>query len=133
MEKLIEMINGRQYRDEITEDIRQYAKDNNIVIVFGASDDLMEFDGAIYDEVGCYDGGIAYLNKNGLFENKCEKEHCPYAEEEIKKCKTIEAIWCEKEDCSWTYKTDIPHNKFNIYEDEELYCIGIAFYIKDME
>ena len=29
-------------------------------------------------------------------------------------------------DCAWAYGTSIPHEKINIYEDGELYCIGIV-------
>ena len=42
------------------------AKEAGLVIVFGASDDLMEFRGAIYDEVGACDGGTALIDKEGL-------------------------------------------------------------------
>lgn len=34
-------------------------------------------------------------------------------------------------DVTWTYKTDIPHETFNIHDDNELYCTGIVFYAKD--
>ena len=33
------------------------AKENGFVIVYGESDDLIEFRGAIDDEGGCFDGG----------------------------------------------------------------------------
>lgn len=33
---------------------------------------------------------------------------------------------------TWTYKTEIPHEEFNIWEDGELYCVGIVFSIKDL-
>jgi hypothetical protein len=28
---------------------------------------------------------------------------------------------------SWTYKTEIPHAKFRVYKDNEIYCIGMVF------
>ena len=105
-EELATMLDGRQYRDETTPEIEQFAKENNLLIVFGASDDLCEFRGAIEDEFGCYDGGTI------------EYKDLP---------KPTEAIWGSPEfNCSWIYKTDMPHTEFKIYEDEELYCIGIV-------
>jgi len=102
-----------------------------LVVVFGLSDDLMEFRGAIDDEVDCYNGGTAYLNEKGLFENDCMNDNCPYAERDRGKCKTIIAAWNDsfKEEPAWTYETDIPHATFDIYEDGELWCVGIVFEI----
>ena len=45
-------LNMLPYRSEAKKEIVEFAKENGIVIVYGASDDLMELDGAIYDENG---------------------------------------------------------------------------------
>lgn len=45
--ELAEKLNGRAYGDSF-DDVKQEAKESGLVIVYGASDDLMEFDGAIY-------------------------------------------------------------------------------------
>ena len=55
-EELAALINGRKYRHELTDKEEKAAKDARLVVVFGASDDLMEFRGAINDECGAYDG-----------------------------------------------------------------------------
>jgi len=89
-QELAKKLDGRQHRDEINEEEESQAKENGIVIVFGASDDLIEFRGAIYDEVGAYDGGKAFLTSNGLVENMCDDDDCPYFKEQLKKAKTIE-------------------------------------------
>ena len=109
---------------DIPNDLIEQAKENGIVIVYGASDDLMEFDGAIYEELGAYEGTIAYLDENGLIENTCDDEDCPYFKEKLKNSKhKIEALWCdENNDWTWSYKTDIPHETFEILGYEEKYC-----------
>lgn len=108
------------------------AKENGFVVVYGASDDLMELDGAIYDEFGCYGGGIAYLNSKGFLSVKDECEDCPYIKSELAKYKTITAVW-GADGYSWTYKTGIPHAEFDVLEDGEPYCKGIVFDIKSLE
>lgn len=132
--ELAEMLNGRQYADEISPDIQHIltGKENDLVVVFGASDDLMEFRGAIYDEVGCYDGGKAYLNKTGLLVNKCACNECPYFERELARAVVVEALWDKEEPFTWTYKTDIPHETFIIHEDDDMYCRGIVFNLSDI-
>ena len=50
--ELAKLINGREYGYEPFRDVRQVAKASGVVIVSAASVDLMEFDGAIYDEGG---------------------------------------------------------------------------------
>jgi len=128
--EIAEMLNGREYRNEITDEIKQLAKDNGIVIVYGSSDDLMEFDGAIYDEADCFDGGTIYLNEAGVFDVDCDCEHPMKAKND---CKTIEAVWCDKDNgYIWSYKTEIPHSTFEILEDGEKYCLGICFNISDL-
>ena len=64
-EQLAELLNGNEYRDEMTKEQEQAAKQNNLLVLFGASDDLLEMRGAIRDEVGAYDGGEYALALDG--------------------------------------------------------------------
>ena len=65
-EDLAKELNGLEYPFRPTKEIIKKATENNLVIVFGASDDLMEFIGAITDEVGVYEGDTAYIYKSGV-------------------------------------------------------------------
>jgi hypothetical protein len=104
-----------------------------LVAVFGASDDLMEFRGAIYDEVDCYEGGTAHVTPDGLLRNECDNDGCPYFERRQNTSSTIEASWApDGEDISWVYITEIPHATFTIMEDGEPYCRGIVFDLADV-
>ena len=123
------MIGGKQYYyPQFTKEELQIAKDNGFVIVCGASGDLMEFYGAIADEGDCFDGGTVWSNKERVVDAPATTgDRC------------IEALWCDAdakdEDgniITWTYKTDIPHETFMIYEDDEPYCRGIVFSINDL-
>ena len=132
-EKLASILNGRQYGQEITKEEQQQAKENNLVVVFGYSDDCMEFRGAIYDEVG----SEASITPDGMLENECGEWDCPYHEKEKEKAKLIKAVWCTEKDgevyASWIYQTSIPHEPFNIYRDGDLFCGGIVFSMEDVE
>lgn len=119
-------LDGRKYGKEITLLEIQQAKELGFVVVFGASDDLCEFRGAIDDEADCYDGGTIYLDTDGVFYADCQNEDCRLLQRHLKTCKAIEAVGCDG-DYSWTYKTEIPHECFDIYEDGEKYCRGIVF------
>lgn len=126
-------LTGTEY-GEISGDIIHDATLNGLVIVYGASDDLMEFRGAIYDELDVYGGGVAYLNSKGLIKNKCDNIECPYFHEQQKGAIKIEAIWAGNNTVSWTYKTSysLPHETFEMFDEGELYCIGIVFALKDV-
>ena len=124
-----ELLNKRQYAyPQFKKEELQIAKDNGFVIVCGASDDLMEFYGAIDDEGGCYDGGSVWFNKDRVVDAPATTgDRC------------IEALWCDEgtrdvndEIITWSYKTEIPHETFMIYEDEEPYCKAIVFRISDI-
>lgn len=124
-------LEGREYTKEITTAERASAKEHGIVVVYGGSDDLMEFAGAIYDEVDCFGGGSAYLTTDGLLENACE-DGCPYFEAKEAIATKIEAVF-DNDGYTWTYKTDIPHETFNIMEGNEFYCRGIVFKLSDVK
>jgi len=132
-EELSEKLNGRPYSNEISKDEGIIAKENGLVVVFGASDDLMEFRGAIDDEVDCWDGGPAYLDENGILEIECDNIDCPYFSRLKESAKKIEAVWHDDGIISWTYKTDIPHSTFFIIQDGKEYCEGIVFSINDLK
>lgn len=129
--ELARKLNGRQYGKEITRDEARTIKNAGFVVVFGYSDDNMEFRGAIHDEVGCYDGGMAYVSKDGLLVNDCDCDNCPNYKRVQSEAKTIEALW-DVEGYSWKYKTDIPHSTFDILEGDELFCQGIVFSIDEV-
>lgn len=112
LKEFAQMLNGREYGLELAPEEEQIAKEHGFVVVFGYSDDNCELRGAIDDEVDCYNGGLI------------THEELPVP---------IEAIWCPEDvNCSWVYKTNMPHEKFNIYEDGELYCVGIVIDLEGM-
>lgn len=120
-------LHNREYRSELSEEEEAQAKADGVLIVFGASDDLMEFRGVIYDEAGVYDGGTVLVNRGKLFEehDDCDCKYCGY-EQACKTAAKIKAVWCGENDYSWTYKTSLPHSRFDIVEDGEKYCRGIV-------
>lgn len=128
--EIAERLNGREIGKEVSLDEEKELKAAGLIVVFGASDDLMEFRGAINDEVGCYDGGKAYLapTGGGLLKNACDDDDCPYFASIKEASMVIEAVW-NFDGYSWLYETEIPHETFDIMEDGEKYCRGIVIAI----
>ena len=127
-----EKLNGRQYLKEMTKEEEKLARKLGFVVVFGYSDDITEFRGAISDEAGSYGGRVIYLDQNDLLFNKCDNNDCPYFEERKKDCHIIVAVW-GSEGYSWTYKTDVPHATFDVFDGGEKYCRGIVFDIQSLK
>ena len=136
--QLAELLNNREYRNELTRNEEFQAVSDNLVIVFGASDDLMEFRGAIHEELDAYEGTTAYLDADGLVVNECDNERCPYARKLAATAKKIKAVWgkddyvWDKDDYAWVYQTDIPHETFDILDNGEKYCRGIVFSLDEV-
>jgi len=123
-EQLAKQLDGRECGNEITNEEIAIAEKSGLVVMFGASDYLMEFRGAINDEVGAYDSCPIYFSHDGIFDsngNDCNC-YCRYYREAEKACKEIIIHWP-----TWTYETDIPHETFSVLEDGELYGFGIVF------
>jgi len=79
-EQLASQLNGRSYRNEITPEEEQLAKENRLVVIFGHSDDLVELRGAIHDELGV---SAFHLTKEGVLESECQEEDCPYFKRQL--------------------------------------------------
>lgn len=85
-------LDNRQYGyPQFTKEELLIAKDNGFVIVCGASDDLMEFYGAITDEGDCFEGGTVWFNRERVTDGPITT---------AEKC--IEALWGEEDDITWT-------------------------------
>jgi len=134
-EELAGILNGREYGNETKSNEAEIAKENGLVIVYGASDDLMEFEGAIYDEIGCHDGGSAYLSAEGEI---IKEEELKFYKKKSIPFFQIDAVWCPKNEngeiiCSWIIDAEsIETAGFEIFEDGELYCKGIVFDLKSL-
>ena len=112
---------------DLTPSQKEFCKAHDIVVVYGYSDDNVEFDGAIREEVGAWEGAEIYVDANGPIE-PCE---CKYYKAAMENAKRINAFWY-LDDWSWEFRTDIPHETFEFYSDGDPYCKGIVFYKKDM-
>jgi len=123
-------LDGCEYGQEGSAQLWAEMKTRGLVAVFGASDDLMEFRGAIDDEVSAYDGTTALVTVDGLFE-PCG-DNCKFSIAAQKEAAEIDALWCAEDGLSWSYETDIPHATFNVMEDGEVYCRGIVFALSSL-
>ena len=150
-EQLAAQLDGRNYCDEITLEECDVAKDNDLVVVFGDSDDGVIFHGAIHDEAGAFDGGKVELTQAGIFQSEChDGDACPYFQQLRRKqeVNVLKVFWCGKSKQekspnweqrgkpTWMFDLgDVPVAEFSIYdprEDNEHFCRGIVFDLKDL-
>lgn len=134
MKEFAEMLSGREYGMEITKDEERQAADAGLLVLYGYSDDNVELRGAIDEEVGAYGGSTIHFTKDGIFYEPdfCLKSSCPHYKAAKGAAKAIKAVWHDEGAPCWTFETDIPHETFNIYEDGELFCVGIVFSVEDL-
>ncbi len=136
-EELAATLSGRQIGDEITDEECEQAKRDQLVVVFGYSDDNVEFRGQWNDELGVGDDTEIEVDSEGplmswgAIEHDNEDECREYFRRKEHKRMTIKCEWC-KGDYSWTYATAISHATFDILEGEEKFCRGIVFSINDL-
>lgn len=138
-EQLAAKLEGLKYPVNINRDIIAEAREAGLVIVYGASYDLIEFDGAFLDEYGVYGGGTVQFDAQGLLGSwddvkDDEKSAAAYITRKDR-AREVEAIWDSGEGYSWTYKTDLPHATFDITEndgEDGLYCRGIVIDLADI-
>lgn len=134
-EALAARLNGRKYGDELYDSDKQDAKESGLLIVYGAYDDLVEFDGLFTDEVGACNGVELKIDKKGVLRSW---EDLSGDEEDAEdyfarkgSAKDLEAVWGSDEAC-WTFKTELPHEKFTINDEGSVFCIGVVIDGKDL-
>ena len=138
-----EKLNGREYREELKREEEAELKAEGYVAVFGASDDLLEFSGAIDDEAGAWNGASVKLcqKQDGEFavfsedENDETKEFNRKQISCMRNIKVIRYPKNKKGECwaSWLIEPDdIPHLHFDIMEDGDLFCRGTIFSAKEI-
>ena len=114
-----EKLNNIEYPADEIWDMRKQFEEDGVVVVYGASDDLIEFEGVIQDEGDCYNDKVFYLNKEGLTTS--------YSKNYVKVTHPHDGT------VQFNYETNIPCEWFNVVEDGELYCKGFVFNINDLK
>lgn len=131
MKIVAEKLNGREYGSELTYEEAEQLKSIGLVVAFGYSDDNVEFRGALNDEVGGWeDFEIALLDGNILYKchDDCNEHVCPLWKGAISRATIIRATFRND---GWKFDAYIPHEKFTIMEDGEVYGEGIVFAYED--
>ena len=134
-----EKLNGREYRSEITSSECKYALDNNLLVIFGASDDLIEFRGVIDEEMDSYKKSNYFLLKaeDGFrIISQYEWDELQSSIEEygiIIPHKIITSYWSGGESkYFFSYFMSFPHENFNIMEDGKYYCQGVVINLNNV-
>ena len=133
-ELLAGLLTGREMGSEMAKEEEQQAKAAGLIVIFGASDDLMEFRGFVDDERGA--PTIALLDAKGLLPFREDIQHDDDALKDYfaraPQVRAVDALWAKEDGYSWTYRTDVPHATFEIVEDGEPYCRGIVIDVADL-
>ena len=128
-------LQGCQYRDELTGREEVVLEKNRIVVAFGRSDDVIQFNGAVSDETGAWRQSETYFTRDGILKNECEEYDCPNFRkflESVKYGTVTSETDHDKYGCTHYLTADFPHHKFDVMEDGEKYCVGIAFSLDDV-
>jgi len=134
-ESLAAILDGREIGNEVQGLDLPQIKAAGLLIVYGASDDLVEFDGVFRDEAGAGSNAkVIKFDAKGLpqeweeFINDCVTIETAKAQiARLENAKSLTAFWCrEKGGPSWTFETSLPHAKFKIMEDGEVFCEGLV-------
>ena len=141
-EELAAKLDGTEYPIYFDEKEIAEIKEANLVVVMGESDDGCGLGGSIHDEFDCYNGGECLIDKDGIINPWPNEQYEDEAEAEAyfkrkPNARKIEALWCDESDeeneYAWTYKTDIPHAKFDIMDEGEKWCQAFVFSLDDIQ
>lgn len=143
-DELAALLNGRQYRREITREEEAQAKATGLLVIFGASDDLVEFRGAIHDEIGANNGTLFRLCKDGGLLPDWESLQISDSDDQEADAEAyfrrkalgfyeIAALW-DEEGFSWVIKPEpLPNSTFIVLDDGDNYCRGVVLDLNEIQ
>lgn len=134
-EQLAAELDGMEYPGDLTQEQQSIANASGLMVLFGASDDLVEIYGVVRDEMGAGDDTMILLDDKG-FVSQFRDDAWTDADMEDwfsrrRKAKKVTARWGQN-GYSWTYETDLSHATFGIMEDGDPYCKGLVIDAADL-
>lgn len=146
-EQFAAQLEGRDRRNVISKAEIKLAKDNNLLIVFGVSDDLMQFCGILNERYDAFGGREVFLHKNT--DEEIAILSC-YDAQKIQRslgdkipfnlyALIIGQQWQPKEiNCAWIIYCNAPHAIFDIYDiddnnGKDLFCRGMVLEKNDIK
>jgi hypothetical protein len=119
------MLHGRDCRPNLTTDELLLTQQKGFVVVYGDSDDRVEFEGAISAEghtnpmVKGDPAGVLALSEDGELLDEDSELYSEYVRENRN---VIKIFYCNRDGLNWAFESDIPHETFLTYDggyDEE--------------
>lgn len=119
------VLNGIEYRNEPSKEIIQFLEENNLIVIQGQSDDILDMYGRLSEQFGA-NNGFDYENSR----------HDGFNEEEFKileKCQ-VKLHWCPDETRSWKAEAskDIPQMEFEVLEEGRVFCTALILDISSI-
>lgn len=124
-EELAAKLNLIGRRDVMPLKLVNLARQNGLVIAYGESDDTLQLEGAISDEVGAGNRTMYYIKNGRPYSNPCRyfsagDEECIHYNEWTRTANYIEVSYSEKpDDITWKIYSDMPFSPFDILGDGE--------------
>jgi hypothetical protein len=128
------MLDGREYGSEVSPREETEFKNAGIVVVYGYSDDCVEFEGAVNTEIGIWNTGNIPLLNGVPFDVPCATEEfethcCPLLKEVAKRLKYIKSKFGVN---GWEFDADFPCEKFTVVEEGDAYGVGLIYALADL-
>lgn len=117
--------------------IREEMIDKGVVVIYGHSDDCIEFDGAIYDET--YSTNISVIkDKDGFKIKNRHKKEWPkvwafFYPSLRETAKHFDGTLDPGDRISWLFDINIPHRKFKFEKEGNSFDCGLVFSLNEIE
>lgn len=130
--ELASRLHNREYRQELSRDEEQEAKRAGLLVVFGASDDLVEFRGAFRDEAGATGSSTVQFHRRGILPSwesldKTDEDHVLDYFDLKKESNQVAAHW-DQAGYSWFIEPGMgmAYAAFDVLEEGERFCRGVV-------
>ena len=123
-EELAAKLDGCEYGEEMSDGLVEQARQSRLVVVYGAFDDLVEFNGAICDEAGLGESFVVGRPTPRLLDpHDCNCMYCGFRQK-LDGAIRINSDFTEK---GFSVRCSVPAATFSVMEDGQRYGDGLVF------
>jgi hypothetical protein len=119
LKEFADMLNGRDCQPYLMPDELLLARQKGFVVVYGDSDDRVEFEGAIRTEghtnplADDSPAGVLVLSEGGELLDEDSELYAEYVRENRN---VIKVFYCSRDGLNWAFESDIFHETFMTYD-----------------
>jgi len=125
------LLDGNQFRKELTDMQRLMAIDRGLIVVYGTLGGKFYIDGYLDQKIDSLKDKKIWFNREN--EYKGVKDRDQYGHTPDEECNNFIELRMYKPEADIAFYSDVPHQSFRILKNSKIYCVGLVMHVDDLK